>query len=132
MSVRFGALTRRSVLAALPGVVISPFAAADMSGETSAAEKGTLFTVSQELVNAICNHCAAYSEFSRISHQTDAVILGREPTAKEWRQSEKASARERDLFMRLCACPVSTDAERHAKASYLLAIFNGDELSSKR
>ncbi|CAM5378713.1 hypothetical protein ATER59S_01698 [Aquamicrobium terrae] len=95
------------------------------------AHNGAAGNVSQALGDAICDHCVAYAELGRIAHETDAVVLGREPTSREWRRLERASDRERDLLTRLCAAPVGTDAERHAKASYLLALFDGDEPSGE-
>lgn len=139
--------TRRSVLATLPNVVLAPLAAGGMLGETSVEARATISAaepiaeeavhigaaenVSQALTDAIYDHCVAYAQLRRLSQETDAVVLGREPTSKEWRRLDMASDRERHLLMRLCARPASTDAERHAKASYLLALFDGDEPSSE-
>lgn len=67
------------------------------------------------MADLIYDHCAAYAELGPISHETDAIVLGR----------------ERHLLMRLCAARVGTDAGRRAKASYRLAIFGSDEPSGE-
>lgn len=139
--------TRRSVPATLPGAVLAPLAAGGVPRETpvetratiSAAElvaeeavhTGAAEGVSQALTDAIYDHCVAYAQLRRLSQETDAIVLGREPTSNEWRQLDMANDRERHLLIRLCARPASTDAERHAKASYLLALFDGDEPSGE-
>lgn len=141
MTARTGTLTRRTVLAALPGLVVSPPAVNGRPGDITAHDSaavpvaaGTGHTnaaedISAALAEMICDHCVALSELNRISHRTDAIILGREPTRKEWRRLEKASDQERQSLMRLCAFPATNDAERHAKASCLLALFDGNDPS---
>ena len=147
MAAQPAALTRRCVLATLPGALISLLATGGGRMETPAGSNVAAISiaepavktahidatgnVSQLLVDLIYDHCVAYSELGGISNETDAIVLGREPIAREWRRLERASDRERDLLMRLCAAPVGTDAERHAKASYLLALFAGDEASGE-
>ncbi len=138
-----GTLTRRTVLAALPGLLVSPPAANGTPGDITVhdgaaipAAGGAIHSnaaedISTALAEMICDHCVALSELNRISHRTDAVILGREPTRKEWRRLKKANDRERQSLMRLCAFPAANGAERHAKASCLLVLFDGSEPSGE-
>lgn len=126
MAARSGVVSRRDVLVAAPGVVMSPFATGEADKPADAAGR-----ISKGLADAIHDHWLVHSELSRISNETDAVLLGREPTLEEWRRLDSASDHERDLFMRLCAFRAATDAERHIKASRLLAIFHGQEPSGE-
>lgn len=147
MAAKLAALTRRHVLATLPGIALAPLAAGGErmgtpvesgAAATSVAELaakaahiGAAGNLSQPVADLIYDHCVAYSELGGISNETDEIVLGREPTAREWRRLEEACDHERALLIKLCAAPAGTDAERHAKASYLLAIFDDDEPSSE-
>lgn len=147
MAAKPAALTRRRVLATLPGIALAPLAAGggrmgtpveSGAAATSVAEPaakaahiGAAGNLSQPVADLIYDHCVAYAELGQISHQTDAIVLGRQPTSGEWRRLEEACDHERALLIKLCAAPAGTDAERHAKASYLLAIFDDDEPSSE-
>lgn len=126
MAARSGVVSRRDVLVAAPGVVMSPFATGEADKPADAAGR-----ISKGLADAIHDHRVAHSELNRISDKTDAVLLGREPTLEEWRRLDSANDRERDLFMRLCAFRATTDAESHIKASCLLDIFHGQEPSGE-
>lgn len=83
--------------------------------------------VSPALMQIMCSHCAAYAELGRISKRTDAIALGHAPAPADLERLEEVSDRERNLFMQLCRYPASNDAERQEKATYLLALSEGDE-----
>jgi len=83
--------------------------------------------VSPYLVQAICEHCAAFSALRRASRQIDEVVLGRVPSAGELTAFDNASTSERKHLLAVCRFPVNNDPERFDKASYLLAHIAGVE-----
>lgn len=79
------------------------------------AHIGAARNLSQSVADLIYDHCVAYAELGRISHQTDAIVLGRQPTSGEWRRLEESCDHERALLIKLCAAPAGTDAERYGQ-----------------
>ncbi|MBZ9850301.1 hypothetical protein LB565_20175 [Mesorhizobium sp. CA14] len=123
-------LSRRALLSALPaGFVAATASAAD--GHSALPDDGlvdpTAEDVSPALMQAICAHCAAYWELRQIARRTDDVVIGRPVTREEFDHLDAASDLEERLLLAICEYPAANDAERHDKATYLLAVFERDE-----
>lgn len=124
------ALSRRALLGALPVAFVAP-APSVASGlpapQASGLADPTAEDVSPTLMRAICAHCAAYWELRQIAEQTDDVVIGRPVAREEFDRLDAVSDLEERLLLTICEYPAANDAERHDKATYLLAVFEGDE-----
>ncbi|MER9061408.1 hypothetical protein [Mesorhizobium sp. M0698] len=128
------ALSRRTLLAALPALAIAP----GMPSVTDASDRpdGDVAhlgsdDVSPELIRTICAHCAAYAGLRKISRETDAVAIGRPATVDELSRLDAATDLEEQLLLALCHHSAANDTERHDKATYLLGIFEGNDPESE-
>ncbi|MER9163603.1 hypothetical protein [Mesorhizobium sp. M0715] len=119
--------TRRAIVLALSTAALVPFA------KSAALEHATdaMGDVDPLLMQAICAHCAAYSDVGRLARKADAADSGSAVSTEDTGALNLAIDVERQLLMSVCAYPAHNDAERHDKATYLLGIFDGDEPSGE-
>jgi hypothetical protein len=126
------AITRRAVLLTMSMAALAtvPQSAADEVENPPNAPNG-MGDVDPLLMQALCAHCAAYSDVGRLARKADAVAFGSAGSTADNSALDLAIDVERQLLMSVCAYPARNDAERHDKATYLLGIFDGDEPSSE-
>lgn len=127
-------LSRRSLLLWLPVALMGPISVFRGKGAfkpTVPLVDPTREDVSPALMQAICAHCAAYSDVGRLGRKADAAASKSAVSPEDTGALDLAFDVERQLLMSVCAYPARNDAERHDKATYLLGIFDGDEPSSE-
>lgn len=88
-------------------------------------------SLSGELVQAICEHLAAYSALGHASRAADPVRLGRKPTTGDFDRLDQAADRADAALLAVCRHPARNAPERREKAAYLLGHFRHDELEAE-
>lgn len=124
------ALSRRSLLLWLPVALMGPISVFRGKGAFKLAVPlidPTREDVSPALMQAICAHCAVYSDVGRLRRKTDAAASKSAASPEDTGALDLALDFERQLLMSVCAYPARNDAERHDKSTYLLGIFDGSE-----
>jgi hypothetical protein len=123
-------ITRRAVLTMASTMIVTDGAGARAPvpsfGETDAEASSS---ASAGLAAAIAAHRAARAKLLDLCACTDEVAIGREPTAREIEAHDRAVRQEDACLLTLCRYPCRTDADRHAKASYLLGLLATSDMS---
>lgn len=78
----------------------------------------------------IAEHKAAHGAFDAACKATDSVVIGREPTLKEWAVWENHQQADAAALEAICAYAPPTLAGRQMKADYLAAYLDRASLSN--
>lgn len=123
-------ITRRAVLTMASTMVVTDGAGARAPvpsfGKTDAEASSS---ASAGLAAAIAAHRAARTKLLDLCACTDEVAIGREPTTHEIEAHDRAVRHEDACLLTLCRYPCRSDADRHAKASYLLGLLAHTDMS---